>query len=93
VPACVVVDVANDRIRVAHSQVTVADSAWHDVSCRRAGSDLTIIVDGVVRGASKVPATLTVVNNDPLSIGGKGAYADNDQFQGAVDDVWVRVGQ
>jgi hypothetical protein len=39
-----------------------------------------------------VPAGLSVVNDLPLSIGGKGAYQDNDQFQGAVDDVWVSVG-
>jgi hypothetical protein len=35
---------------------------------------------------------LSVSNNRPLSIGGKGVYANNDQFSGAVDDVWVRIG-
>jgi hypothetical protein len=28
----------------------------------------------------------------PLAVGGKGAFTDNDQFQGALDDVWVRIG-
>jgi hypothetical protein len=40
----------------------------------------------------KVPAGLSVVNRYPLSVGGKGTYADNDQFHGAVDDVYVRIG-
>jgi hypothetical protein len=33
-----------------------------------------------------------VVTTQPLSIGGKGVGADNDQFHGTVDDVWVRIG-
>ena len=45
-----------------------------------------------MRGLVRVPAKLSVSNNRPLSIGGKGVYADNDQFNGAVDDVWVRIG-
>jgi hypothetical protein len=45
-----------------------------------------------VRGTQKIPATLSVSNTRPLSIGGKGAFADNDQYNGALDDVWVRIG-
>ena len=61
------------------------------VECRRVGIALRILVDGTVRGLVNVPAQLSVSNNRPLSIGGKGVYADNDQFNGAVDDVWVRI--
>ena len=43
-------------------------------------------------GSTRIPASLSVTNRNPLSIGGKGAYADNDQFQGILDDVWVRIG-
>ena len=50
------------------------------------------MVDGAVTGLTKIPAGLSVANTDPLSIGGKGAYADNDQFQGSLDDVFVRIG-
>jgi hypothetical protein len=50
------------------------------------------MVDGAVTGLTKIPAGLSVANNHPLSIGGKGAYADNDQFQGSLDDVFVRIG-
>ena len=53
---------------------------------------LVILIDGALRGLVVIPATLSVTNRYPLSIGGKGTSQDNDQFQGALDDVWVRIG-
>jgi Concanavalin A-like lectin/glucanases superfamily len=91
-PSCVLVDQRSPAIRLVRSSVSVADGAWHAVECRRAGGAFGIVVDGVSRGAITVPAALSVSNTSPLSIGGKGPYRDNDQFQGAVDDVWVRIG-
>jgi hypothetical protein len=91
-PSCALVDAQKKGIRLAHSSVSVADGEWHTVECRRSGKTLTIVVDGVTRGSTAIPAKLTVSNDAPLSIGGKGAYSDNDQFQGVLDDVWVRVG-
>ena len=44
------------------------------------------------RGGIAVPATLSVTNQRPLSIGSKGAFPDNDQFNGALDNVWVEIG-
>ena len=91
-PSCVLVDVKKRRIIQARSTISVADGAWHRVQCRRVGIALRVLVDGVVRGVTKVPAGLSVSNRHPLSIGGKGTYADNDQFHGAVDDVFVSIG-
>ncbi|GLY98050.1 hypothetical protein Acsp02_53040 [Actinoplanes sp. NBRC 103695] len=91
-PSCVLVDVAASRIRLARSSVSVSDGRWHAVQCRRSGTQLSVLVDGQVRGQVTVPEKLSVINRFPLSIGGKGAYNDNDQFRGAVDDVWVRIG-
>jgi hypothetical protein len=91
-PSCVLVDVKKRGIKLVRSSVSVADGKWHVVECRRVGIAFRVLVDGVVRGLAKVPAALSVSNNRPLSIGGKGVYADNDQFNGAVDDVWVRIG-
>jgi hypothetical protein len=31
------------------------------------------------------------VNTDPLCIGGKGTSANNDQFAGVIDDVYVSI--
>jgi hypothetical protein len=92
-PSCVLVGDRLRRIRMATSTVTVADSRWHRIRCSRAGPWLSVHVDDVLRGRIPLPADLSVSNNRPMSIGGKGAYADNDQFNGALDNVWVLVGQ
>ena len=90
-PSCAMVDGRTRRVHIAKSSVTVADNTWHTVECRRKRSVLIIRVDGQWRGSTRIPASLSVTNRNPLSIGGKGAYADNDQFQGALDDVWVAI--
>lgn len=91
-PSCVLVDDRKPTIRMVTSSITAADGHWHAVQCRRAGKVLEVLVDGVVTGSITVPAKLSVSNQRPLSIGGKGAYADNDQFNGALDNVWVQIG-
>ncbi|WP_306207418.1 LamG-like jellyroll fold domain-containing protein [Actinoplanes sp. RD1] len=90
-PSCVLVG-ARPGIKIVRSTVSVADGHWHDIECRRRGTALTVLVDGAVRGNRPIAATLSITNNRPLSVGGKGSYADNDQFHGTVDDVWVRIG-
>ncbi|MBG0565135.1 LamG domain-containing protein [Actinoplanes sp. NEAU-A11] len=91
-PSCVLVDVRRPTIRIARSAVTTADGRWHRIRCQRTRTILDIYVDGVLRGRTLVPAGLSVRNNQPLSIGSKGAYRDNDQFNGILDNVWVRIG-
>jgi hypothetical protein len=91
-PSCVLVDDKKPTIRIARSSVTAADGRWHSVQCHRIGGTLSVYVDGVNRGSTSVPANLSVTNNRPMSIGAKGAFADNDQFNGALDNVWVQIG-
>jgi hypothetical protein len=91
-PSCVLVGDRRPVIHLAASEIGVADDRWHTLECRRAGPRLTILVDGVPRGATTVPAGLSVRNHLPFSVGGKGSFADNDQFQGMLDEVWVAIG-
>jgi hypothetical protein len=91
-PSCVMVDDGAVTIHIAMSGVTVADGRWHRVECRRSGSQLSVVVDGVTRRTVTIPAALSVDNTLPLSIGGKGPGGNNDQFHGALDDVWITVG-
>jgi hypothetical protein len=91
-PSCVLVDDHRPRIHSVYSSLSVADGRWHALECRRDGALLTVLVDGVIRGTGAVPAELSVRNRIPLSIGGKGSFTDNDQFQGLLDEVWVRIG-
>ncbi len=90
-PSCVLVDVRKPDIRMVRSAVAVADGRWHRVRCQRRGTRWEIYVDEVPRGRMRVPAKLSVANDQPLSIGGKGFYRDNDQFNGVLDNVWVRI--
>jgi hypothetical protein len=90
-PSCVLVDVHRPVIRMVRSAVTIADGIWHRVRCQRTGTRLEVYVDGMLRGRTTVPADLNVANDLPLSIGAKGAYRDNDQFNGTLDNVWVRI--
>jgi concanavalin A-like lectin/glucanase superfamily protein len=90
-PSCVLVDDKRPEIHVAMSPTGVADGRWHTLECRRAGSSLTILVDGTKMGRTSVPSDLSINNRIPLSVGGKGSFTDNDQFQGTLDEVWVRI--
>ena len=91
-PSCALVGTGRSRIHLAQSAVSVADGAWHTIECRRDATTLTILVDGVAQGSTAIPADLAVSNAAPLRIGGKGAYRDNDQFQGSLDDVFMSKG-
>jgi hypothetical protein len=92
-PSCVLVGTGPPVIHMAVSPVSVADDHWHTLECRRDGTRLTILVDGRTRGATTIPAGLAVRNRIPFSVGGKGSFTDNDQFQGVLDEVWVEIGQ
>jgi hypothetical protein len=91
-PSCVLVGTSSPRIHVVTAGASVADGQWHTVECARVGTALTVFVDGAAAGRADVPAGLSIVNNDPLRIGGKGTSANNDQFHGALDDVFVSIG-
>jgi hypothetical protein len=92
-PSCVVTGTEEQpHIYVVLARASIADGRWHTVTCHRAGASLSITVDDLDPVAIPVPHTLSVVNQDPLRIGGKGTAANNDQFNGAIDDVFVRIG-
>jgi hypothetical protein len=91
-PSCALTGKNSATVYLARSSVTVADNTWHAVECRRAGTALTVLVDGIARGAVTVPAWLSVANSSPLSLGGKGTAYGNDQFRGILDDAWLSIG-
>ncbi|MEV4708991.1 LamG-like jellyroll fold domain-containing protein [Actinoplanes sp. NPDC049316] len=91
-PSCVMSDKTATTIYVAKSAVSMADGAWHTLECRRTGTTLTILVDDKAQGSRTIPAALSVVTTQPLSLGGKGTGSNNDQFHGSLDDAWVLIG-
>jgi hypothetical protein len=89
-PSCVIA--SRQKIYKAEPRIDIADGAWHALACTRTGARLSIAVDGVPKGSVAVPAALSVANAEPLRIGGKGANANNDQYAGQIDDVFVTIG-
>ncbi|GAA3279858.1 hypothetical protein GCM10020218_031710 [Dactylosporangium vinaceum] len=88
-PSCVIVGTSSATIYVALASRSVADGRWHRVACSRSNSLLTVSVDGAEAGRATIPSSLSISNSDPLCIGGKGTSANNDQFIGVIDDVFV----
>lgn len=91
-PSCVLVGDTDPVIHRAVADISVADGSWHTLECRRDGAALSLLVDGTAHAQVSVPASLSVTNDEPLSVGAKGAYGDNDQFHGLLDDVWIAIG-
>jgi concanavalin A-like lectin/glucanase superfamily protein len=91
-PSCVLVGTAAPEIHVLTADRSVADGKWHALECARNGGSVTISIDGAVSGRQDVPSALSITNREPLRIGGKGTSPNNDQFHGAIDDVFVTLG-
>jgi hypothetical protein len=89
-PSCVVRgDRPGAEPVVVRSRLTVADSQWHRVVCRRDESGLTIEVDGE---PDHEDADIgSVVSEWPVRVGAPGVGEDDDQFHGRVDDVYLIV--
>lgn len=91
-PNCVLSGQAPRQTYLARSTAPVTDGRWHQVTCNRTSSTLYVIVDGVVRGSTPVPATVSVANTHPLRIGARSLADRTDRFGGGVDDIFVTVG-
>ncbi|WP_020522782.1 LamG domain-containing protein [Catelliglobosispora koreensis] len=89
-PSCAITT-PNGRY-VALSREGVADGTWHSLACARNGSVLTLFIDGREARVASVPIELSIENDHPLRIGGKGHGPYNDQFHGTIDDVFVSIG-
>jgi Concanavalin A-like lectin/glucanases superfamily len=74
---------------VVRSTVSISDSQWHRVVCRRDGDGITISVDGSEN--EKRGATGSVTNDSPLRVGAPGVSEGDDQFHGRIDDVYLLV--
>lgn len=88
-PSCVVA--SKTQIYRVIAPVTVADGRWHALACIRTSTNLSISVDGASQGRVPVPAEVSIVNSEPLRIGGKNLSPNNDQYAGLLDDVFLVI--
>jgi hypothetical protein len=51
-----------------------------------------VTIDNATVGHVALPTTLSVENEDPLRVGGKGGAPNNDQFNAILDEVYVYPG-
>ncbi|MET3422102.1 hypothetical protein BJ973_001314 [Actinoplanes tereljensis] len=91
-PSCGMGGKDETAVHIARSRESIADGKWHNLECRRTGPTLSIVVDDQVKTSVAVPVELSVLSSMPFSVGGKGVGADNDQFHGSLDDVWIHIG-
>ncbi|AUX25625.1 uncharacterized protein SOCEGT47_061740 [Sorangium cellulosum] len=91
-PSCVVrTENGADAIKVK-SPVGVADGAWHKVSCRRTSSELILLIDNVPQNSKPIAASYDISpTGEEVSIGAKSAGNNNDQYHGALDDVYFNL--
>ena len=92
-PSCLVSGYRNGTSYrlIVKSSVGVADDSWHSVTCRRTSSAVEIFIDGVRRGSGQMPA-VNLSNGSPVTIGAKNVSSkSNDQYEGILDDVFMRV--
>ncbi len=86
-PSCVVR--SGEDLVTVRAKVSIADSSWHRVVCRRDAKGVSIGVDGTVR---RVGGSTGSVNNDwPIRVGSPGVGDKDDQFHGRIDDVYLKV--
>jgi hypothetical protein len=74
---------------VVASQISISDSEWHRVVCRREGDTVSIDVDGKL--TTKQGPTGSVTNEWPVRVGSPGVGDADDQFSGRVDDVFLSI--
>jgi hypothetical protein len=89
---CVLTGVGSSTVYLARSAATVADGLWHKLLCQRSGTSLAVYVDGVQRGQTTIPASLSVSNTLPLRIGGPNFNTHSDMYHGLLDDVYAELG-
>ena len=91
-PSCVITETRTRAFHEVYARLSIADGLWHRVDCLRGRTTLMIVVDRRISAEKLIPAGLMVSNDMPLRIGGKGVLRANDQFNGAIDDVYVALG-
>lgn len=89
-PRCVI---AGRRGEVkASSTISIDNGRWRNLQCRRVGNLVTLRIDGKVaaRGEGRIGRVTT---SAPVRIGGKsvGKASDNDQYHGALDNVYLKI--
>ena len=69
------------------SKQSVADGTWHFIVSRRAGSQLSVWVDGALSSSITTPTGKVSGSGEPLTIGS--GWQTSGYFTGAIDDLRI----
>ena len=91
-PSCVVRTTGGASAIIVKSSVGIADGTWHKVTCQRTSTTLTLLIDNVARGSALIASTYDInPTGEVVAVGAKSAGNNNDQFHGAIDDVYFNL--
>jgi hypothetical protein len=88
VPSCVVRGGAG-RLK-AHARRSIADGAWHSLTCARTAAGITLSVDGHVVKTTR-GHTGIIINHAPFRVGGHNLRPPSDQYHGDLDNVVLSI--
>lgn len=92
-PSCVISGPRDGSYQraIVKSPRSIADGDWHGVACARSADAVELTVDGIVVGRQAF-AAVQLSSGAPVTIGSKTVNRlDNDQFHGALDDIYLSV--
>jgi len=73
-----------------HTGPVLNDGKWHTISCAKANSSISLVVDG--KTFSKSGTVGSISNTGPLTLGAKPGRAFSDFYNGDLDEVSVSIG-
>lgn len=91
-PSCILVAKGSGVTYRAGSQEFIGDGTWHRLRCIRTATLLTIEVDNVRGEALPIPTDTRIESDRPLRLGGNSTQQANDQFFGAMDNLFLHIG-
>jgi concanavalin A-like lectin/glucanase superfamily protein len=73
-----------------HTGPTLNDGRWHTISCTKANTSISLVVDG--KTFTKSGTVGSISNTGPLTLGAKPGKPFSDFYNGDLDEVSVSIG-
>jgi len=73
-----------------HTGPTLNDGKWHTISCTKANTSISLVVDG--KTFTKSGTVGSISNTGPLTLGAKPGRPFSDFYNGDLDEVSVSIG-
>jgi hypothetical protein len=75
---------------LVHDGPTLNDGRWHTITCKKANTNISLVVDGKTFTKSGTVGSIT--NAGSLTLGAKPGKPFSDFYKGDLDEVSVSIG-